>query len=39
MLDLKRILNDTQAVKDAIHKREMNLDDTVDALYSWMRSA
>lgn len=32
MLDLKRILNDTQAVKDAIHKREMNLDDTVDAI-------
>ena len=32
MLDMKLILNDTQAVKDAIHKREMNLDDTVDAI-------
>lgn len=32
MLDIKLIINDPDAVKNAIHKREMDLDDKVDAI-------
>ena len=32
MLDIKLIINDPDAVKNAIHKREMDLDDKVDTI-------